>query len=179
MAHLPFFKQILVEDICSLNSGWKISYEDMIKIAIEISNLSNFSEKYKIILAKKFFYSSSIQNNLERINTVISIIQSIKKNGYNFDLIKNGHLPRLFLKDNKLCINDGRHRLIALRALGVKHFPIILVEIICKDVDGNNVKQYYNKLNQETNKNILIFLNSKKWKQYQNTIDYQLAFERI
>ena len=125
MTFVPVFKKIYIANITNLNSGWKTSFSNMVEIG---KKLIQCKEEEQLIKLGLQLYGNNAKNILARTNNLISIINNITQNKY-ISLSKFENMIRLYDKGKDgITIDDGRHRLVALRILEVEKFPVIQIE---------------------------------------------------
>lgn len=95
-----------------------------------------------------------------------------------FDTVPHEFLPRVREQSDLLTIDDGRHRLAVLNALGVKKTPVVEVSVLppgTREHDWKVMVSFGKRLLIELDK----FKCSKEWKSYKDTDCYKKVAPRI
>lgn len=125
-------------------------------------------------------WANRLEHELDQLEAFIVIILSIKEHGFinPFDFpeeYKNytvdSPLPRM---QHNHQLDDGRHRLSVLLALGVTHFPIYLMRRIKLGRRDDQVRRR-EKFKEEATNALIPFAESLEWEKYKETESYRLC----
>jgi len=182
------FDKIDIISIDKLDTGWKVSLKEMSNFVeycySENGVLSDLSKRKWA----KVIYGDSSPQNLGRLENFVKTGMSIKNEGYftvlkynyEFDDTYTGESSRIIVHGIRVSLNgvlprirgqnvidDGRHKLAVLSALGVKRTPVIMIKTVDSDSSGMII------FNLDVVKGIERFKHSEKWKKYMETEDYR------
>lgn len=199
------FQRIFIADIRKLNTGWKISLDDLSKV---VNDFFVVSDKYTESDLNRWAVgayggktASEDKKVLSRIRNFFRLSLSIKNNGYvdflscpekynlinednniwkididgkcRFETTPHSFLPRVRNdKNNEFRLDDGRHRVSILKALGVIFIPVVKIKTQntgSKDQD----KMMADKFSAVAIEHLNSFRNSKKWDDYKKTDCYK------
>ncbi len=171
----PKFLCIRMMALQNLETGWAISTEALTEFArVCIEKEGNFSP------AEFHSWTKKIDHPPDNLQGFISLIMSIKKEGfkYAFDNLekyrKSGELPEVPRVTEGLNLDDGRHRVAALRALGVTVLPMYVIRI-------EKVKREHQLVGKseafcaETLAATELFVCSRQWYDYRRTSAYRMC----
>lgn len=179
-------ENIDIVNIDLLNIAWQISLKDIICfVQLALTTEITVEERFKWA---KIIYGNDSPSNLTRLISCFNVAKSIRDKGYltplshdyTFDedddyIIIHGEkiclcgvLPRIISDKQQYLVDDGRHRLAVLSALGVKNTPVLMIKTY------TSKEPWLETFKISVIKALEEFKNSDKWKKYIQTNDFKL-----
>lgn len=176
---VPKFLDLRIIDLNNLGTGWSVSLNrlsDFAKLCIE--------RRGELSPQELNYWSAQIACSMDRVLGFLNLSVSISGQGYKhpFDYfeeyVQSGQSPDLPRVTPDDLLDDGRHRVAILRALGISQLPVYMIRLEGVKRE-HQVPARWGTFRSEAFRAATSFACSRQWYEYRRGFSYEMCNMKV